>query len=95
MTHNDIVGTTYLSMSKISAPGGELEGKAETCPWGCSGSTGVHALGSVVGVRFGETLHCSHDESSSSSSKNPTNITWHGCRVDLESGPLGSSLLHS
>ncbi|XP_019351178.2 dysferlin isoform X1 [Alligator mississippiensis] len=25
MTHNDIVGTTYLSMSKISAPGGELE----------------------------------------------------------------------
>ncbi|NWR55970.1 DYSF protein, partial [Bucorvus abyssinicus] len=28
MTHNDIIGTTYLCMSKISAPGGELEGKA-------------------------------------------------------------------
>lgn len=27
LTHNDIVGTTYLCMSKISAPGGELEGK--------------------------------------------------------------------
>lgn len=26
LTHNDIVATTYLSMSKISAPGGELEG---------------------------------------------------------------------
>ncbi|XP_075429238.1 dysferlin isoform X4 [Ascaphus truei] len=25
LTHNDIIGTTYLSMSKISAPGGELE----------------------------------------------------------------------
>ncbi|NXG47503.1 DYSF protein, partial [Psilopogon haemacephalus] len=25
MTHNDVVGTAYLSMSKISAPGGELE----------------------------------------------------------------------
>uniref|UniRef100_A0A452SAY4 Dysferlin n=1 Tax=Ursus americanus TaxID=9643 RepID=A0A452SAY4_URSAM len=27
LTHNDIVATTYLSMSKISAPGGEIEGK--------------------------------------------------------------------
>ncbi|NXS72344.1 DYSF protein, partial [Pandion haliaetus] len=27
LTHNDIVGTAYLCMSKISAPGGELEGK--------------------------------------------------------------------
>lgn len=27
MTHNDIISTTYLCMSKISAPGGELEGK--------------------------------------------------------------------
>lgn len=27
LTHNDIIGTTYLCMSKISAPGGELEGK--------------------------------------------------------------------
>uniref|UniRef100_A0A8B9EGZ2 Dysferlin n=1 Tax=Anser cygnoides TaxID=8845 RepID=A0A8B9EGZ2_ANSCY len=26
LTHNDIIGTTYLCMSKISAPGGELEG---------------------------------------------------------------------
>ncbi|XP_053560319.1 dysferlin isoform X2 [Bombina bombina] len=26
LTHNDIIGTTYLSMSKISAPGGEVEG---------------------------------------------------------------------
>uniref|UniRef100_A0A8C8BMD5 Dysferlin n=1 Tax=Otus sunia TaxID=257818 RepID=A0A8C8BMD5_9STRI len=25
LTHNDIIGTTYLCMSKISAPGGELE----------------------------------------------------------------------
>ncbi|XP_053314071.1 dysferlin isoform X2 [Spea bombifrons] len=25
MTHNDIIGTTYLSMSHVSAPGGELE----------------------------------------------------------------------
>eukprot|EP00079_Xenopus_tropicalis_P032616 XP_017946387.1 PREDICTED: dysferlin [Xenopus tropicalis] len=25
LTHNDIIGTTYLSMSKISAPGGEIE----------------------------------------------------------------------
>ncbi|XP_075044491.1 dysferlin isoform X3 [Mixophyes fleayi] len=25
LTHNDIIGTTYLNMSKISAPGGELE----------------------------------------------------------------------
>ncbi|XP_026547706.1 dysferlin-like, partial [Notechis scutatus] len=25
MTHNDIIGTSYLCMSKISAPGGELE----------------------------------------------------------------------
>ncbi|KAM9331380.1 dysferlin [Gastrophryne carolinensis] len=28
LTHNDIIGTTYLNMSKISAPGGELEGMA-------------------------------------------------------------------
>uniref|UniRef100_A0A8C4XTU6 Dysferlin n=1 Tax=Falco tinnunculus TaxID=100819 RepID=A0A8C4XTU6_FALTI len=27
LTHNDIIGTAYLCMSKISAPGGELEGK--------------------------------------------------------------------
>ncbi|NXJ86785.1 DYSF protein, partial [Trogon melanurus] len=25
LTHNDVVGTSYLCMSKISAPGGELE----------------------------------------------------------------------
>ncbi|NXA55409.1 DYSF protein, partial [Nothocercus julius] len=25
LTHNDVVGTAFLSMSKISAPGGELE----------------------------------------------------------------------
>ncbi|XP_063781358.1 dysferlin isoform X3 [Pseudophryne corroboree] len=25
LTHNDVIGTTYLNMSKISAPGGELE----------------------------------------------------------------------
>uniref|UniRef100_A0A8B9INI0 Dysferlin n=1 Tax=Anser cygnoides TaxID=8845 RepID=A0A8B9INI0_ANSCY len=29
LTHNDIIGTTYLCMSKISAPGGELEGKVD------------------------------------------------------------------
>lgn len=29
LTHNDIVATTYLSMSKISASGGEIEGE---CP---------------------------------------------------------------
>nr|XP_026652835.1 dysferlin [Zonotrichia albicollis] len=27
LTHNDVVGTAFLGMSKISAPGGELEGK--------------------------------------------------------------------
>uniref|UniRef100_A0A670ZGC1 Dysferlin n=1 Tax=Pseudonaja textilis TaxID=8673 RepID=A0A670ZGC1_PSETE len=27
ITHNDIIGTSYLCMSKISAPGGELEGE--------------------------------------------------------------------
>uniref|UniRef100_A0A8C3Q006 Dysferlin n=1 Tax=Chrysolophus pictus TaxID=9089 RepID=A0A8C3Q006_CHRPC len=27
LTHNDVVGTAYLCMSKISAPGGELEGE--------------------------------------------------------------------
>ncbi|XP_069601222.1 dysferlin [Ranitomeya imitator] len=36
LTHNDIIGTTYLSMSKISAPGGDLEdettGKASAVP---------------------------------------------------------------
>ncbi|GCB63414.1 hypothetical protein scyTo_0014618 [Scyliorhinus torazame] len=25
LTHNDVIGTTYLCMSKISAPGGEIE----------------------------------------------------------------------
>uniref|UniRef100_A0A8B9ZG09 Dysferlin n=1 Tax=Anas platyrhynchos TaxID=8839 RepID=A0A8B9ZG09_ANAPL len=29
LTHNDIIGTAYLCMSKISAPGGELEGKVD------------------------------------------------------------------
>lgn len=40
LTHNDIIGTTYLCMSKISAPGGELEGKGRrqdvahgACAW--------------------------------------------------------------
>ncbi|XP_077334191.1 dysferlin isoform X5 [Lithobates pipiens] len=28
LTHNDIIGTTYLNMSKISAPGGEIEDEA-------------------------------------------------------------------
>lgn len=27
LTKNDIVGTTYLSLSKIAASGGEVEGK--------------------------------------------------------------------
>lgn len=31
LTHNDIVATTYLSMSKISAPGGQIEGKFPLC----------------------------------------------------------------
>lgn len=26
-SHNDVIGTTHLCMSKISAPGGEIEGK--------------------------------------------------------------------
>lgn len=25
-SHNDVIGTAHLSMSKISAPGGEIEG---------------------------------------------------------------------
>uniref|UniRef100_A0A8C2TRW6 Dysferlin n=1 Tax=Coturnix japonica TaxID=93934 RepID=A0A8C2TRW6_COTJA len=29
LTHNDVVGTSYLCMSKISAPGGELEGDSK------------------------------------------------------------------
>ncbi|ELW64043.1 Dysferlin [Tupaia chinensis] len=33
LTHNDIVATTYLSMSKISAPGGEIEARAPFA-WG-------------------------------------------------------------
>uniref|UniRef100_A0A663N8N5 Dysferlin n=1 Tax=Athene cunicularia TaxID=194338 RepID=A0A663N8N5_ATHCN len=32
LTHNDIIGTAYLCMSKISAPGGELEGKGGSFP---------------------------------------------------------------
>lgn len=27
LTRNDVVGTTYLSLSKIAASGGEVEGK--------------------------------------------------------------------
>ncbi len=26
-SHNDVIGTTHLGMSKISAPGGEIDGK--------------------------------------------------------------------
>uniref|UniRef100_A0A8C3E4X3 Dysferlin n=1 Tax=Corvus moneduloides TaxID=1196302 RepID=A0A8C3E4X3_CORMO len=29
LTHNDVIGTAFLGMSKISAPGGELEGKVD------------------------------------------------------------------
>uniref|UniRef100_A0A8C3E589 Dysferlin n=1 Tax=Corvus moneduloides TaxID=1196302 RepID=A0A8C3E589_CORMO len=30
LTHNDVIGTAFLGMSKISAPGGELEGKGNS-----------------------------------------------------------------
>uniref|UniRef100_A0A8C3PSP4 Dysferlin n=1 Tax=Calidris pygmaea TaxID=425635 RepID=A0A8C3PSP4_9CHAR len=43
VTHNDVIGTAYLCMSKISAPGGELEGK-----WGAAGWD----LGSDDGLGF-------------------------------------------
>lgn len=26
-SHNDVIGTTHLCMSQISAPGGEIDGK--------------------------------------------------------------------
>jgi len=26
-SHNDVIGTTHLCMSKISAPGGDIEGR--------------------------------------------------------------------
>uniref|UniRef100_A0A803V9T6 Dysferlin n=1 Tax=Ficedula albicollis TaxID=59894 RepID=A0A803V9T6_FICAL len=32
LTHNDVIGTAFLGMSKISAPGGELEGKVTMSP---------------------------------------------------------------
>uniref|UniRef100_A0A672V8D0 Dysferlin n=1 Tax=Strigops habroptila TaxID=2489341 RepID=A0A672V8D0_STRHB len=33
LTHNDVIGTAHLCMSKISAPGGELEGKEGAEGW--------------------------------------------------------------
>ncbi|NWU87659.1 DYSF protein, partial [Onychorhynchus coronatus] len=43
LTHNDVVGTAFLAMSQISAPGGELEGKGgkragiwDAWPWSSS-----------------------------------------------------------
>lgn len=47
LTHNDIVGTTYLCMSKISAPGGELEGKGG----GSRTGFGVHGHGGALHAR--------------------------------------------
>uniref|UniRef100_A0A8C0GUW4 Dysferlin n=1 Tax=Chelonoidis abingdonii TaxID=106734 RepID=A0A8C0GUW4_CHEAB len=32
VTHNDVIGTTHLRLSQISAPGGELEGKERPVP---------------------------------------------------------------
>lgn len=46
LTHNDVVGTAYLCMSKISAPGGELEGEWAV-GWGS-----VHGLGSTACPRL-------------------------------------------
>uniref|UniRef100_A0A8C3IJP6 Dysferlin n=1 Tax=Chrysemys picta bellii TaxID=8478 RepID=A0A8C3IJP6_CHRPI len=37
VTHNDVIGTTHLRMSQISAPGGELEGKERPVPGVCTG----------------------------------------------------------
>uniref|UniRef100_A0A8C4XTP5 Dysferlin n=1 Tax=Falco tinnunculus TaxID=100819 RepID=A0A8C4XTP5_FALTI len=45
LTHNDIIGTAYLCMSKISAPGGELEGKKGGGAGGCWGSAMDDGLG--------------------------------------------------
>ncbi|KFO79688.1 Dysferlin, partial [Cuculus canorus] len=39
LTHNDVIGTASLCMSKISAPGGELEGAAWKRPRRSSGPT--------------------------------------------------------
>lgn len=33
LTHNDVIGTAHLCMSKISAPGGELEGEEGAEGW--------------------------------------------------------------
>ncbi|NWY62587.1 DYSF protein, partial [Chionis minor] len=46
LTHNDIIGTAYLCMSKISAPGGELEGKGRDSRMGF----GVHGHGGALHV---------------------------------------------
>uniref|UniRef100_A0A8C0R067 Dysferlin n=1 Tax=Canis lupus dingo TaxID=286419 RepID=A0A8C0R067_CANLU len=51
LTHNDIVATTYLSMSKISAPGGEIEGKIPhfVLPPGSLHSPLTHSLDDHLG----------------------------------------------
>uniref|UniRef100_A0A8C0GWK4 Dysferlin n=1 Tax=Chelonoidis abingdonii TaxID=106734 RepID=A0A8C0GWK4_CHEAB len=40
VTHNDVIGTTHLRLSQISAPGGELEGKERPVPAVCIGRYG-------------------------------------------------------
>uniref|UniRef100_A0A3P8XR32 Dysferlin, limb girdle muscular dystrophy 2B (autosomal recessive) n=1 Tax=Esox lucius TaxID=8010 RepID=A0A3P8XR32_ESOLU len=47
-SHNDVVGTTHLCMSKISAPGGEVEGKTLACG-GLNWSGPVRALDDSLG----------------------------------------------
>uniref|UniRef100_A0A8D0G231 Dysferlin n=1 Tax=Strix occidentalis caurina TaxID=311401 RepID=A0A8D0G231_STROC len=44
LTHNDIIGTAYLCMSKISAPGGELEGKGGAAGWDLGSDDGLGFL---------------------------------------------------
>ncbi|KFV17570.1 Dysferlin, partial [Tauraco erythrolophus] len=51
LTHNDVIGTAHLCMSKISAPGGELEGKA-----GGRVGFGAHGCGGALHARVDDGL---------------------------------------
>lgn len=50
-SHNDVIGTTHLCMSKISAPGGEIEGEFKKIQpknqfnWVCFGVEFIHFHG--------------------------------------------------
>uniref|UniRef100_A0A8C4YRR6 Dysferlin n=1 Tax=Gopherus evgoodei TaxID=1825980 RepID=A0A8C4YRR6_9SAUR len=44
VTHNDVIGTTHLRLSQISAPGGELEGKESQGGWGMQMDDGLGFL---------------------------------------------------